>query len=81
MDDNSEGLLSGSESVDLENPVENEGETLYKPALTIVNDPNPSLTPEENTLQLEEEIKEESIINDNGIEIEIIEEETVVTFE
>lgn len=81
LDDNSEGLLSGSESVDLENPVENEGETLYKQALTLVNDPNLSLTPEENTPQLEEEIKEESIINDNGKEIEIIEEETVVTFE
>jgi hypothetical protein len=74
-------LLSGSESVDLENPVEIGGVYLYKQALTLVNDPNPSLTPEENTLQLEEEIKEETIINDNGKEIEIIEEETVVTFE
>lgn len=81
LDDNSEGLLSGSESVDLENPVEIGGVYLYKQALTIVNDPNPSLTPEENTLQLEEDIKEEIIISDNGKEIEIIEEETVVTFE
>ena len=75
LDDNSEGLLSGSESVDLENPVENEGETLYKQALTLVNDPNPSLTPKEDLEQ------QEDIIKDVGQELELVQEEILIEFE
>ena len=81
LDDNSEGLLSGSESVDLENPVENEGETLYKQALTLVNDPNPSLTPKENITQQEEKDQQEDIIKDIGQELEIVQEEMLIEFE
>lgn len=80
LDDNSEGLLSEVESVDLEDPVGSQGESLYIQTLTTVNDPNPSLSPEESIPETNTGEEETTIIG-SGETIEILQEDEPVIFE